>query len=258
LAGEENVHQEKIMSLNLESTKNEYSIEARVDEYVSFAEEIGLWQSERTVFGKYYNTQNKILDIGCGAGRTTFGLYDMGYHHITGVDLSDKMIAAAQRIAHDKGVDISFATENACALSFDADSFDAVLFSANGIMTIPAKEMRQKAFNEIHRVLKPGGIFIFTTHDMNNPQYIAYWNEERTKWENGEQDKRLLEFGDLVFSEPNADNCFVHIPLDGEVETYLNESGFHLIYSELRENICDEKPEVLDISVDCRFLVVEG
>jgi len=245
------------VKINLENTKNEYSIEARVDEYISFAEEIGLWQSERIVFGKHFNTQNKILDIGCGTGRTTFGLYDLGYHHITGVDLSDKMIAAAKKIAHGKDVEISFMAENACSLSFDAESFDAVLFSANGIMTIPSKEMRQKAFNEIHRVLKPGGMFIFTTHDMNDPQYIAYWNAERIKWANGEQDKRLPEYGDLIFSEPNADHCFIHIPLDGEVKAYLKESGFHLVYSELRKNICEEKPEVLKISTDCRFWIVK-
>ena len=245
------------MKLNLENTKNEYSIEARVNEYVSYTEKIGLWQSERIVFGKYFSATNKILDIGCGTGRTTFGLYDIGYHCITGADLSDKMVAAAKRIAHDKGIDISFVAENACALSFDAESFDAVLFSANGIMTIPAKEMRQKAFHEIHRVLKPGGMFIFTTHDINDPRYLAYWNGERIKWANGEQDKRLLEYGDLIFSEPNADNCFVHIPLDGEVEAYMKESGFHLVYSELRENICEEKPEVLKISTDCRFWVVQ-
>ena len=245
------------MKIDLENTKNEYSIEARVNDYVSFTEEIGLWQSERIVLGKYFNANNKILDIGCGAGRTTFGLYGIGYHCITGADLSDNMISAAKKIAQGKGVDISFAAENACALSFDAESFDAVLFSANGIMTIPTKEMRQTAFHEIHRVLKPCGMFIFTTHDINDPQYTAYWNEERVKWTNGEQDRRLLEYGDLIFSEPNADNCFVHIPLDGEVEAYLKESGFHLVYSELRGNICEEKPEVLNISTDCRFWVVK-
>ena len=245
------------MKFNLENTKNEYSIETRVNDYVSFAKEIGLWQAEKIVLGKYLNTRDKILDIGCGAGRTTFGLCDMGYYDITGADLSDNMIAAAKKIAHDKGIDVPFVVENACALSFDAERFDAVLFSANGIMTIPAKEMRQKAFNEIHRVLKPGGMFIFTAHDINDPQYIAYWNEERVKWANGEQDKRLLEYGDLIFSELSADNCFVHIPLVGEVEAYLRESGFHLIYNELRKNICEEQLEALRIAADCRFWVIK-
>jgi len=245
------------MKINLENTRKEYSIEARVNDYVSYAEEIGLWQSERIVFSRYLNAKNKILDIGCGAGRTTFGLHEIGYHDITGADLSDNMISAAQKIARDKGLEINFMAENACALSFAAESFDAVIFSANGIMTIPAKEVRQKAFNEIQRVLKPGGMFIFTTHDINDPQHIAYWDEERIKWANGEQDQRLLEYGDIIFLEPNADNCFVHIPSDGEVEAYLKESGFQLVYSELRDNICEEKREALNVTEDCRFWVVK-
>jgi SAM-dependent methyltransferase len=248
------------MKLDLENTKNEYSLESRVKEYISYVENIGLWQSEKIILTKYINVQNNILDIGCGAGRTTFGLYDIGYHNIIGVDLSEKMILAAKKIAHDKNIEISFIVKNACDLAFDADSFDAVFFSANGIMTIPGKEMRQKAFNEIYKVLKPGGIFIFTTHDINNPQYIDYWNKERIKWENGEQDKRLLEYGDLIFSDPDTYNGsvnFVHIPLDGEIEKNLERSGFHLVYNELRKNICEEKPELLDITVDCMFWIVK-
>jgi len=35
------------MELNLKNTKNEYSIEARVDNFVSFVYEVGLWQSEK-------------------------------------------------------------------------------------------------------------------------------------------------------------------------------------------------------------------
>jgi len=248
------------MKLNLENTKKEYSVETRVNDYVSFVDKIGLWQSEKIVYAKYLNIHDKILDIGCGAGRTTFGLYDMDYHNITGMDLSDKMIAAAKKIAQDKGVEISFIAENACALPFDDNIFNAAIFSANGIMTIPTKEMRQKAFNEIYRVLKPGGIFIFTTHDIDTPQYIDKWSEEKIRWANGEQDKRLLEYGDLIFSAPDANDGsvnFVHIPSCDEVETYLKESGYHLICSELRTNICEEKPEVLEVGAECRFWVVK-
>jgi ubiquinone/menaquinone biosynthesis C-methylase UbiE len=250
----------KTMKLDIENTKAEYSIEAVVNEVISFSEEVGLWQSERIIFAKYLQPHNKILDIGCGTGRTTFGLYGMGYKDILGLDLSEEMISAAQKIANDKSLEISFAIENACALSFNTDSFDAAVFSFNGIMTIPAKETRQKSFNEIYRVLKPGGLFIFTTHDINTSQYIDYWNEERNKWEKGEQDKRLLEYGDLIYSEPDASSgivCFVHIPVDGEVEEYIKESGFNLLYKELRSNISEENKKVMENSADCYFWVVK-
>lgn len=248
------------MKLSLENTKAEYSHETVVDKYISCVEDVGLWKSERIAFEKYLNQKNKILDLGCGAGRTTFGLYDMCYTDIVGLDLSEEMISAAKKIANDRNVEISFVAGNACDLPFDTSSFDAVIFSFNGIMTIPTREMRRRAFDEIHRVLKPGGIFVFTTHDMNNPQFIDYWNEEYDKWQKDEQDKRLLEYGDLIFSKPDDYGdavSFIHVPLDGEVETYLKTSGFHLINNELRSNICEEKTEVLDFSADCRFWVAK-
>ena len=248
------------MDLNIKNTKAEYSDETIVERYIACVDDIGLWQSEKIIFDKYINPHSKILDLGCGAGRTTFGLYELGFRDVIGLDLSEKMIAAAQKLARDKDTKVSFVAGNACALSFESSVFDTVIFSFNGIMTIPSKEMRQKAFDEIYRVLRPGGIFIFTTHDINNRQFTGYWNDERVKWEKGQQDKRLLEYGDLIFSKPEDYGdavSFVHVPVDGEVEMQLKEGGFDLIYSGLRSGICEESPEVLDFSVDCRFWVGE-
>jgi hypothetical protein len=70
----------------------------------------------------------------------------------------------------------------------------------------------------------------------------------------------LLEFGDLIYSEPDSNGdtvCFVHVPVDGEVETCLKESGFYLLYNELRSNICEENKQVMENSVDCRFWIVK-
>jgi len=244
--------------LDIENTKAEYSHEAIVDKYISYVDDIGLWQSEKIVFNKYLKHHDKILDLGCGTGRTTFGLYETGFRDVIGLDLSEEMISAAKKIAQNKGTQIPYVAGNACDLSFEADYFDTVIFSFNGIMTIPTNKMRQKAFDEIYRVLKPGGTFIFTTHDIDNPQFTDYWNDERNKWKNGEQDKRLLEYGDLIFSKPDDYGdavSFVHVPMVGEVEMHLKTSGFNLIYNELRSDICEENPKVLDFSVECKFWI---
>ena len=41
---------------------------------------------------KYIDKNSKILDVGCGYGRTLEELYQMGYHNLTGVDFSEGMI----------------------------------------------------------------------------------------------------------------------------------------------------------------------
>ncbi len=76
--------------------------------YVAAVAAVGLWESERILMDRYLERGGAVLDIGCGAGRTTFGLYDAGYRRVTGYDLSATMIGAARRIARERGLPIPF------------------------------------------------------------------------------------------------------------------------------------------------------
>lgn len=120
----------------------------------------GFTALEKYLAGKYLSGSQRILDMGCGTGRTTVPLKDMGMD-VVGIDLSREMIRAAK----EKRPDIDFRVMNACQLEFGDASFDHVLFSFNGIDCVHPVEKRVKCLKEVLRVLKKGGTFIFSSHN---------------------------------------------------------------------------------------------
>lgn len=116
--------------------------------------------AEQVFCRKYFPRGGLVLDLGCGAGRTTLLLHEAGYR-IVGVDLSFRMASHIKcRFPYLRSM-----TANAAELPFASDVFDGVLFSYNGISFVYPKETRNCAISEIQRVLKPGGSFIFSAHN---------------------------------------------------------------------------------------------
>jgi len=237
--------------------RESFTTEKAVSDYTRAVKEIGLWESEKMIIKKYFNPDNRILDIGCGAGRTTIGLYELGYHLVEGLDLSEAMIVQAKRISKELNYDITFRTGDVACLDYDNEAFEAALFSFNGIMQIPGKENRMKVLKEIKRILKPEGYFLFTTHDRDgSKKYESFWQEEKRKWAMHLQDKSLHEFGDRVIKMEERD-IFLHFPAREEVISSLEEAGFTLIEGILRSELCEESEEVKKFSTDCVFWVVQ-
>jgi ubiquinone/menaquinone biosynthesis C-methylase UbiE len=59
---------------------------------------------------------------------------------------------------------------DACDLSFKSNEFDAVVFSFNGIDCLYPYEKRIQALSEFRRILKPGGFFVFSSHNNCIPR----------------------------------------------------------------------------------------
>jgi SAM-dependent methyltransferase len=110
-----------------------------------------------------------LLDLGVGTGRTTEQLAKRCRGYV-GVDYSAAMTArACERFP---GLDLR--TMDARDLSAFADgAFDIVLFSHNGIDYV-GHEDRLLILQEIHRVLKPGGAFVFSTHNRDSKIAAAH------------------------------------------------------------------------------------
>ena len=246
-----------IKKIDKDFIKESFTAEKTVSDYTRAVEEIGLWESEKMMIEKYFNPENRILDIGCSAGRTTIGLYRLGYHLIEGLDLSEAMIVQARRISKDLNYNISFRVGDVAYLDYDDETFEVALFSFNGIMQIPGKENRIKVLKEIKRILKLEGYFLFTTHDRDSgKEYESFWQEEKKKWALHIQDKSLHEFGDKIIKMEERD-VFLHFPIREEVISSLEEAGFVLIEGILRSELCEESEEVKKFSTDCVFWLVQ-
>ncbi|AZM90470.1 MULTISPECIES: class I SAM-dependent methyltransferase [Streptomyces] len=97
------------------------------------------------------------LDVCCGTGAGLGMLRRLCRDRVTGVDLSSGMLAQAAR-AHPEGVDLvradALALPDALGEAYDL----AVSFGAFGHF-LPSE--RPALFAEVHRALRPGGVFAF-------------------------------------------------------------------------------------------------
>ena len=110
----------------------------------------------------------RMLDLGVGGGRTTLHFVDRVAEY-AGVDSSPAMIeACASRFADRMRPGVSFLVADARELSeFDAESFDVVLFAFQGLDSLVDHGERLKALLEIHRLLAPDGIFVFSSDNLD-------------------------------------------------------------------------------------------
>lgn len=103
---------------------------------------------------RWLTPDSRILDLGCGYGRTLGQLSEAGYRNLIGLDPAAAMVRAAQqRLFH-----IQFAElESPAKLPLEDSSVDAVLlFSV--LTCIPTDDGQRKLINEVSRVLNPEGL----------------------------------------------------------------------------------------------------
>jgi len=126
-----------------------YRTEWHIPRLVPFAEARGL----------------KVLEIGTGNGADGV-MFALNGAHYTGVDLTEAALEATRRHFAVMGLTGTFKKENAEQLSFPNESFDWVY--SHGVLHHTPNT--QRAMDEVHRVLKPGGraiIMLYHKHSFN-------------------------------------------------------------------------------------------
>lgn len=134
--------------------------------------------------------------------------------------------------------------------------FAGALFLFNGLMQIPGRKSRRQALRAIRAVCRPGAHFLFATHDREDePRDQPHWSAEAAHWARGEQDPRLLEFGDRYFRNDHGGHTFMHLPARAEVVEDLSATGWTLQFDAMRRTIAPESRAVREFSDECRFWV---
>ena len=95
------------------------------------------------------------LDVGCGNGKTSSKLIDLGYH-TKGVDFSAKAVESCRELL---GENASFEVSSATDLPFPDGSFDYI--TAVHVLEHLTDEELSTAVSEFTRILRPGG-YVFT------------------------------------------------------------------------------------------------
>jgi ubiquinone/menaquinone biosynthesis C-methylase UbiE len=242
------------------TVRDDFNAISTVIHYTRAARFLGLWESERVLIERCFPDKSaRLLEAGCGAGRGAVGLWHQGYRNITAFDFAPEMIEQAQNLAAEQGIaGLSFLQADATRLSechiIDDTAFDGVLFLFNGLMQIPGRENRRTALRELHRVCRPGAPLIFTSHDREDPRETKAWAEEATRWARGEQNPRLLEFGDRDFAHEHGQTD-MHLPDRPEVTADLLATGWRFEHTALRDELATETKAVREFSDNCRFWI---
>lgn len=165
-------------TLNLEeANKINYSRD-NAYKYSNFEIQGTSWLSFRDVpdFIRQYVKGKKTVDFGCGSGRSTRFLKNLGLD-VVGVDVSKEYLDQAYRV--DKLGKYILLEKG--QIPFENGSCDLV-FSSHVFLMIPTKGELNLILDEVSRVLKKNGIFIVVTGSEEMHSYDEKWISYQTNF----------------------------------------------------------------------------
>ncbi len=147
--------------------ESEENARAHVDEYAWVLRSAQKFYEDLVMS---YSSGRHVLEYGCGEGEWARQIAENGASSVTAFDLSEARVEIAREKARNRHLDnVHFLVANAEALDFEDDTFDLVC----GTAIIHHLDLH-KAFSEIARVLRPGGVAVFMEPLGHNPLINLY------------------------------------------------------------------------------------
>jgi len=139
--------------------------------------------ADRRFVEKHLRTPCKVIDLGCGPGRSLLPLYQRGFD-CTGIDLSEHMLDEARKLLAPlsppgrgvRGEGAALAEDTSPTpqllqanlgdpLPFSNHIFDAALCLFGTLGMLHPENVRQNFIAEVKRILKPTGKFLVHVHN---------------------------------------------------------------------------------------------
>ena len=198
----------------------------------------------------------KVLDLGCGFGDHCMKYAEMGAERITGVDISEKMLAVAREKNSDPRIEyIRMPIED---ISQIQDRYDAVISSLafHYIYDLGA------VLRSIHSLLNDGGVLVFS---QENPICTSYSSGNR--WTRDASGKKLyVNLSGYAIEGERRTRWFVddvqkYHRMFSTIVNLLIDSGFSI--ERMTEPLPDEEllksfPEYCDLFHKPDFLIIRA
>ena len=172
----------------------------------------------------------KLLNVGCAHG-PDFLCFPQGFE-LYGVDSSPAMLRQAIRYSAKFRFYVNLIVADALFLPFPDSSFDWVISVAT-YHHIQGSQERQRAFEELRRILKPEGEAFITVWNRGQPRFWFKSKEQQVPWRLRE--KTVYRYYHL-FSYRELRKLLVKT--GWEIVALLPEKSYHFPIRDFSRNIC--------------------
>ncbi len=215
--------------------KKEKIIEANIDFFDKFSVIYNKRRRERfendyarRIVSEYEKVLNEkpfpvmdFLDIGCGVGKVMLNLKLAGaVQNVYGIDISQGMLKECSNNAGKLGIKTHLLQGDVELMPYHNNSFDMVIGHAF-LHHIPEVEL---VFSEVFRILKPGGICIFTEPSKIGSRITL--TVQRTIW--------FLPWiiKKKIFRKPDHIEIDIHTFSSNDLESLASKTGFKKVCTE--------------------------
>lgn len=203
--------------------------ETIAEDYDEYFAQTRVLTLDRDFLRESFSKPGRLIDLGCGTGRLALDFAARGFD-VVAVDLSKHMLEVTRRKRDQLGLSLEVLEGNICDLSsIESSSFDYAISMFSTLGMVVGIESRRRAMAEIHRLLKPEGLFGLHVHN----RWFNLFDPQGRRWlwsDLARQAMGISGAGDKVQSRYRGiPNLRLHLFTAGELRRELHRAGFRVV-----------------------------